>query len=124
MNSLNVFWNNAKIKNKIELLDKVLSIYSLLNFEKKDRLVEHEKKVLVYYIKNGLTEETLDKVHIDLTYNKTYIYKINKQLRDKGYLIKNKYNMKKFDLSEELKQLQDRFINQKSQGYIIQFGIN
>lgn len=124
MNGLNVFWNNAKIKNKIELLDKVLSIYSLLNFEKKDRLVDHEKKVLVYYVKNGLNDETLDKVHIDLSYTKTYIYKINKQLRDKGYLTKDKYNMKKFDLSEELKEIQDRFINKKSQGYIIQFGIN
>jgi hypothetical protein len=123
MKNLNVFWNNAKVKNKIELLDKVLTIYSLLNFEKKDRLVDHEKKVLVYYIKNGLNDETLDKVHIDLCYKKTYIYKINKQLRDKGYLVKDKYNMKKFDLSEELKIIQERFVEKKSQGYIIQFGI-
>lgn len=121
---LNPFYNKAEVKNEIDLLDKVIEIYSILNFDKNVRIVPHEKKVLIYYLKRGLNEETLQTVMTDLNYSKNYRDSVNKKLRDKGFLIRDENNQQKFHLNTDLQLLKKKFIDEKTKVFYIQFRAN
>lgn len=101
------------------MVDKILTIYSLIKYDKPNRLREFEKNVLIYYVRKGLNQETLDMIAEDLRKEQNYLHGINKHLRDKGYLISSKTNLRKFDLNEELKALRESFINNKINLYTI-----
>lgn len=121
MSKLNVFHNTSNVKNIVDLLDKAISIYSLLNYEERDRLVKHERKILVYYVKNGLTKKTLEDVCEDTNYTKPHLHTVNKTLRDKGYLVRDENNQHKFYLNDDLVLLRKKFIEDNAKGYIVNF---
>jgi len=116
----NIFFNRAKVKNDIDMLDKLLTVYSILNFEERDKLVKHERQVLLYYVKNGLTKESVDNICEDYGYKANYLYGVNKRLKDKGYLVKDENNQHKYHLNKELAYLRKKFIEDKSKMYIIE----
>lgn len=122
--ALNPFYNKANIKNEVDLLDKVVDIYSILNFDSRSQIVPHEKKVLVYYLKRGLNEETLQTVMTDLNYTKNYRDSVNKKLRDKGFLVRDEKNQQKFHLNNDLLLLKKKFIDEKTKVFYIQFRTN
>lgn len=103
------------------MLSKILQVYSILNYDEDNRLVPHQTKVLLYYLKNGLSEETLQAICEDIGYEKNYLHGVNKKLRDRGYLIKDKNNQHKFFLNEDLENIRKSFLHDKSKGYIINF---
>ena len=113
--------NIAKYNNEIELVDKILSIYTIAKYEEKDRLKAYEKNILNYYIRKGITEETLENVCEDRGIKKNYLHKINKDLRDKGYLKASETNYRKFHLNSELEDIRENFINKKFKDYWIKF---
>lgn len=113
--------NIAKYKNEIELIDKILSIYTIVKFEHDLRLREYEKNVLIYYVRKGITEETLANVCEDRGIKTNYLHKINKDLRDKGYLITSETNYRKFHLNSDLEQIRENFINNKFKDYWVKF---
>lgn len=121
MSKLNVFYNEVKVKTIVDLLDKAISIYSILNYEQRDRLVKHEQKILLYYVKNGLTKKTLEDVCADTNYTKNHLHTVNKSLRDKGYLVRDENNQHKFYLNADLELLRKKFISDKATGFIIKF---
>lgn len=106
------------------MLDKLLTIYSILNFDERDKLVKHERQVLLYYVKNGLTKESIENICEDNDYKPNYLYGVNKRLKDKGYLIKDENNHHKYHLNKELSFLRKKFIEDKSKMYIIEFEAN
>jgi hypothetical protein len=99
----------------------VLSIYTLVKYEEKDRLRAYEKNVLIYYVRKGITDETLDNICEDRGINKNYLHKINKDLRDKGYLLTSEKNYRKFHLSKDLEEIRKSFITDKCKNYWIKF---
>lgn len=113
--------NISKFKNEIELIDKILSIYTIAKFESDLRLRDYEKNVLIYYIRKGITDETLANVCEDRKIKKNYLHKINKDLRDKGYLVTAENNYRKFHLNTELEQIRENFITNKFKDYWIKF---
>lgn len=113
--------NIAKFKNEIELIDKILSFYSIAKFDEESRLRPYEKNILIYYIRKGITEETLESVCEDRGIKKNYLHKINKDLRDKGYLITSQNNFRKFGLNQELEDIRENFINKKFKDYWFKF---
>lgn len=121
MSQLNVFYNKTSFKNVPQKLDSLLSIYSILNFPPENKLVRNERKVLIYYLMKGLTQETLDTICEDLNYKKNYLHQVNKKLRDKGYLVRDERNTHKFYLIEDLKRFRKKFIEDNAKGYIISF---
>ena len=116
--------NISKYSNMIELIDNILSIYSIIKFKDSKRLRNYEKNVLIYYVINGISEETLDNVCKDKSIEKNYLHKINKDLRDKGYLVSSSTNYRKFSLNSELEDIRENFINQKFKDYWIRFTKN
>ena len=113
--------NISKVKNEIEFIDKILSVYSIVKFEAEDRLRDYEKNILIYYVRKGITEETLETVCEDRGIKKNYLHKINKDLRDKGYLLTSETNYRKFHLNKELEDIRENFINKKFKNYLISF---
>jgi hypothetical protein len=103
------------------MVDKLLTVYSVIKFSGKDRLRDFEKNVLIYYIRKGISDETLEMVSDDLGMKKNYLHGINKHLREKGYLVASKTNLRKFDLNEELKQLRESFVTNQLRLYTIIF---
>lgn len=107
----NIFFDKIPVKNTIAMLDLLLQIYSVGNFDEKNKLVPSQRKVLVYYIKNGLTEQTLSDIREDYPkYNSNYLHQVNKQLRDKGYLIKDVHNEHRFFLNSDLEHFRNMFV--------------
>lgn len=113
--------NKCQYNNEIDMVDTILTIYSTIKFKGKDRLRDFEKNILIYYIRKGLNDETLEMVSEDLNKKKNYLHGINKHLRDKGYLIASKTNLRKFDLNEDLKMLRSSFIEKKLKLYTLVF---
>lgn len=113
--------NISKFKNEIELIDKILSIYTIAKYEEKMRLRPYEKNILIYYVRKGINEETLANVCEDRKIEKNYLHKINKDLRDKGYLVTSETNYRKFHLNDELEDIRENFINKKFKDYWIRF---
>ena len=50
---LTIHRNYSKFKNEIELIDKVLSIYTIIKYEGKEQLRNYEKNILIYYVQIG-----------------------------------------------------------------------
>ena len=44
---LTIHRNYSKFKNEIELIDKVLSIYTIIKYEGKEQLRNYEKNILI-----------------------------------------------------------------------------
>jgi len=118
---VNIHLNTCEIKNEIDLVERIISIYSIIKFTGSDRLREFEKNILVYYVRKGISDDTLDMVCADLNKKKNHLHGINKQLRDKGYLITCRNNMRKFELNEDLKSIRQTFIEKKYRLYTIGF---
>lgn len=116
----NIYFDKITVKNTITAIDLLLQVYAVANFEEENKLVPSQRKVLVYYIKNGLSEKTLDEIRADYPkYNSNYLHQVNKQLRDKGYLIKDKNNEHKFFLNKDLEHFRTMFITNKCLTYMI-----
>jgi hypothetical protein len=116
----NIFFDKIVVKNSVALLDLLLQVYSVANFDEKNKLVPSQRKVLVYYIKNGLTEQTLSDIKEDYPkYNSNYLHQVNKQLRDKGYLIKDTHNEHRFFLNKDLEHFRTMFITNNCLTYMI-----
>lgn len=120
-NKLTIHRNFSQVKNEIDLIDKVLSIYSIVKFEPDFRLRNYEKNILVYYVRKGISDETLSNICEDKDINKNYLHKINKDLRDKGFLVSSDKNLRKFHLSSDLEVIRQNFIKDKFKNYLITF---
>ncbi len=118
-----VHFNKSFCRNDIELLSKVIRIYSVLKLgDDLDKSLEkNEERVLVYYLKYGYSKDTKKLIIEDLGIKPTYLNTVNCKLDKKGYLIKDKRNKQKKHLSQGLKKLKESFIDMESQIYFIQF---
>lgn len=116
-----LYRSGIKYSNEIELIDTVLSIYTIAKFEENLRLKNYERNILVYYVRNGINKESLESVCEDRKINKNYLHKINKDLRDKGYLISSETNYRKFHLNPELENIRMAFIDNKLRMYLLTF---
>ena len=121
MEKLNVFYDKISVKTNIDLIDKVLQVYAILNFEDPNHLVDSQRKVLLHYVLKGISEDTFKEVIEDTGYRKAYLHNLNKTLRDKGYLVRDTHNDHKFHLNPQLEQIRKKFITDKAKGYIISF---
>ena len=121
MNHLNLYYDPLQFKNRIQFLDKMLEIYAILNFSDANILPPSERKVLLYYIQKGISEETLETVCKDVGYKRNYLHTVNKKLRDKGYLIRDENNTHKFHLNADLQHFRKRFVLDGAKAYFIEW---
>jgi hypothetical protein len=118
-----IHYNKSYCKNDVDLLSKVIRIYSVIKLGNglEQSLEKNEERVLVYYLKYGYSKETKRLIIEDLGIKPTYLNTVNCKLDKKGYLIKDKRNKQKKHLSEGLEKLKKSFIDMQSNIYFIQF---
>jgi hypothetical protein len=98
-------------KNEIDLVDKLLSIYSITKKDKKQQLRKFEKDVLNYYMRFGYSPETKKKLIEDLKKSSDSITQATFYLTKKGYLVQNERNFAKKSLSKDLLRFSEAFVS-------------
>lgn len=106
---------DCSFDNELHKIEKILDIYSIA---KEKNLRGFEKLVLKYYLRNGFSTETKQIIAKDTLKRAEYINSINTSLREKGFLVKNKY--KETTLSPDMEMLRNLFVKGKKKLYIIQ----
>lgn len=108
-------------KNEIDLVDKILSVYSITGKSKKDQLRKFEKDVLNYYMRFGYSTETKRLIEEELGKSPDSITQATFFLTRKGYLEQSKTNFSKKRLSKDLLRFRDGFISGNKKMLILGF---
>lgn len=105
---------DCKFENELHKLEKLLSIYCIC----KDKQIRgFEKVVLKYYLKYGYSKDIKTMIAQDTGKRIEYVNTTNTFLRDRGFLIQNKY--KETYLSEDMEMLRKFFIEDNKKLYIV-----
>lgn len=112
-----IYGNKLKYKNEVDLLQKIIRIYSIVMLE--DNLENHEEKVLMFYFKYGYSPKTKEQIRTSLDINSHYLNTINYHLDKKGYLKKDPNNRQKKHLADGLQQLRDAFLKDGMKVYAL-----
>lgn len=97
--------------NSIELLDTMLSIYSLTALKKP--LSDRERQVLREYILNGYSSKTKKALKISLKINDSNLNTLNYKLKQKGFLIPHPTNQKEKKLNKDLAEIKRVFLSEE-----------
>lgn len=107
-------------KNKLELLEIVMSLYSKTVLNKE--ISSKEKTVLREYILHGYSKETKDSIVLDLEITTSNLNTVNYALQKKGFLEPHPKNQRLKLLNEDLKKLRDCFTSQdKKKMFLVNF---
>lgn len=98
-----------KYSNKIELLDTMLSVYSITYL--KTPLSYREKEVLREYILNGFSSKTKKAIKASLKIKDSNLNTLNYKLKQKGFLLNHPTNQKQKELNADLTRIRDVFMN-------------
>lgn len=116
--------SEVKYTDDINLADKIISIYSIMNKEKNSRILPFEKSVLVYYVLFGFSKESKETVKKALKKNENQLNTTNSNLRSKGYLHKDNRNKTNGYVSKDLVEMVHTFLNDKSKVLVTVFTKN
>lgn len=116
---ISFYTNYCHYKNEVDLVNKLLSIYSIV--KKDGDLRDFEKKVLNYYIRKGYSSETKKQISKELNLKDRNLNQTNYHLTKKGYLKQSSRNQKHKKLNKELQEIRDLFIEGKIKVYTIGF---
>lgn len=101
------FVHNLEYTTDIDLLDKIITIYSLVQ---KQVLTEQEKNVLRYYLNFGYSKQVKDSILLGLDINDKHLTQINHHLQRKNYLLRHPTNFKEKVVSDVLLNMKNMFI--------------
>lgn len=130
MQDLKLPFLELTFKNEVDLVNKLLSIYSLTkenDIPPKDakfdsyKLRKYERDVLNYYIRYGYSPETKKIIEEDMGKKSNAVTQTDFSLKEKGYLLdlENNYRMKK--LNPYLEEIRRKFIVEKKRAYALHF---
>jgi hypothetical protein len=123
LKDLKVYGFNIEYKDKLDLLQKALEIYAALINITKDNVYLRPKlvKVLAFYMLFDYSNETKDIIRNSLgkklhsgevvPMDEKNLNQINCELTSKGFLIRDRNNMRKKHLSNETKILKEYFLS-------------
>ena len=114
--------NRCEYPNDLELLDKVLDVYSLVTLN--NELTKNERGVLKYYLKSGYSNRVKDSIKKDFGINSQHLNQINWKLTHKGFLDKHPTNNRSKVISPKLIKLRDTFFKDGVKYYTIVFEKN
>ncbi len=119
MSNKPIFFQYCEYKNEVDLVDKVLSIYSII--KKNDDLRKFERNILNYYIRKGISEDTRETIKRELGITAGNLTQANYYLRKKGYIVKDRNNHNKNKLCKDLQSVRTSIILNKKRIYGIGF---
>lgn len=98
-------------KNDIDLVNKAIDFFSLINIGKIESLRNFEKEVLNYYIRFGCNKEAKEKFSKELNKNMNAIRQATFYLTKKNYLKRDTRNFMKRELNKDLLKLVNSILN-------------
>lgn len=105
---------DCNYSHDLQKLEKVLTIYSIC----KDKPIRpFEKKVLIYYLKFGYSPETKKIIVEDTGKRPEYVNTTNTFLREKGFLVENRYE--ECHLSPDMEMLKKFFVEENKKIYVV-----
>lgn len=99
-----------KYSNNIELLDTMLSVYSITAL--KQPLSDRERQVLREYILNGYSIKTKRALRLSLKIKTSNLNTLNYKLKVKGFLIPHPTNQKSKELNKDLEEIRKVFLSE------------
>ena len=102
------FVHNLEYTTDIDLLDKVITIYSFVEYKK--TLTLQERNTLRYYLNFGYSSQVKDSIIEGLKINDKHLTQINHHLQKKGYLLRHPTNFKDKVVSQTLLNMRDMFV--------------
>ena len=114
-----IYFNYCDYKNEIDLVDKVLSIFSII--KKSNDLRKFERDVLNFYIRKGISDDTKKMVRDELEMTANNLTQANYYLRKKGYIVKDSKNFNKDKLCKELQSIRNSIILNKKRVFAVGF---
>ena len=108
-------------KNEIDFVDKLVSLYAIIEMGPECQLRNFEKVILIYYMRFGYSSETKKRAEKELKKSYDTITQATFYLSRKGYLIPSKTNLSKKSLNMDLQRIRDGFINGNKKIYAIGF---
>lgn len=99
-----------KYSNNIDLLDTMLSVYSITYLQ--TPLSLREKEVLRAYIIDGYSPRTKRAIKISLKINDSNLNTLNFKLKQKGFLLNHPTNQKLKILNQDLSRIRDVFMDE------------
>lgn len=125
--NLNVYGKRLNFSDKLDLIKKVLQIYAIItDINVKNKFLRPKLiDVLSFYILWGYNIETKDLVLKSLKISEENLNQINYELTKKGFLVRDIYNLRVKNLSEETKKLSNYFLsNELNKIFLIKFDKN
>ncbi len=105
-----IFWaHTLKYSNDIDLLDKVITIFSFVEF--RDALTKQQRNVLRYYLNFGYSSMIKDAILSDLKMTDKHLTQVNFHLQKKGYLYRHETNFKEKVVSDTLIKMKEMFLS-------------
>lgn len=105
-------------KNKIDLIDKILKIYSIAQDKP---LRNFERIVMIYYIIHNYCDKAKDSIREDENKKDGDIRVADHALRQKGYLLQSQNNLRMSELSADMLSIRESFITNKKNIYVLLF---
>ena len=119
MSNKPIFFQYCEYKNEVDLVDKALSIYSII--KKDGNLRKFERNILNYYIRKGISEDTKETIKRELGTDPSNLTQANYYLRKKGYIVRDSKNHNKNKLCKDLESIRTSVILNKKRIYGIGF---
>lgn len=107
MDNKPIFFQYCEFKNEVDLVDKILSIYSII--KKGNNLRKFERDILNFYIRKGISDDTKEAIKA-LGTKANNLTQANYYLRKKGYIVKDSKNHNKNKLSKDLENIRQSII--------------
>lgn len=98
-------------QNEIDYVNRLISIYSIIVFDEDNQLRKFERDVLNYYVRFGYSAETKKRISLELNKKPNTITQATFYLKEKGYLEDSKTNLSKKNLSKDLQNLKEAFLD-------------
>lgn len=119
LNNIKMFKIDVAEKNEVELLTKLIKIYSIVKL--KEVLQDKEELVLVHYLKYGYNNDTKKRIVNEQDIDVKHLNQLNYQLTLKGILLKDDRNHRNKKLAPYLQEVQQFFVKEKNSKLIINF---
>lgn len=113
------FFQLCDYKNEVDLIDKVLSIYSII--KKSNDLRPFERNILNFYIRKGISNDTKNIIKDQLGITSNNLTQANYYLRKKGYIVKDSKNHNKNKLCKDLESIRTSIIGNKKRLFLVGF---
>jgi len=116
-----MFPSMCRYKNEVDFIDKLVSIFAIINLKEGEKLRNFEKDVLNYYVRYGYSRTTKKLITEELGKSPATITQATFYLKKLGFVVDSKTNFSDKHLCEDLQSISDALL--KGNKHILAIGL-